>query len=140
MGEVVPIGGTPEKKPPTAGQALFAAIVDEFEAVGVRLPRAVVAVAAKKGSEALADGVSPEVVLAGCVAAIRQGKQRYTTEIISDIAVSNMGMYQTPQQHRNELVRHSQRNDSTLQRMIGVMRGQRDAANVLKLTRGVSDD
>jgi hypothetical protein len=140
MGEVVAIdGGVPEKKPPTAGQALFAAIVDEFDRFGARLPRAVVAVAAKKGAEALADGVEPRIVLAGCIAAIQQGKQRFTTEIIADIAVADIGMYRTATQHRGELVQHSQSNDSTMQRMLGMMRSQRDAANVLKLTRGVQE-
>ena len=136
MGEVVPIGGTPEKKPPTAGQALFAAIVDEFDQVGVKLPRAVVAVAAKKGAEALADGVDPRIVLAGCVAAIRQGKQRFTTEIIADVAVASAGMYQTATQHRGDLVRHSQANNPTTQNMLTMLRNQRDADKRPKIGRG----
>lgn len=139
MGEVVPIGGAPEKKAPTAGQALFAAIVDEFDVVGVTLPRAVVAVAAKHGTQALADGVEPGVVLAGCISAIRQGKQRYTADIINDLVLHKAGMYQNREDYRRSLAQYKQDTNPVLQNMLGMMRQQRDADKRPKLTRGTSE-
>ena len=105
MGEVVPIGGSVESSETNValGQALFAAIVDELAATGVTVPRRLIATAAKQGREALDDGVAPDVVLAGCLAALRSGKPQYTTHLIGDLAFAKAGQYLTPADYRKRL-------------------------------------
>jgi len=136
MGEVVPISGTPERKPPTAGQALFTAIVDTLDAEGVRLPRTLIATAAKQGAAALEDGIDPETVLAGCLLALRQGKCRYTTHIIGDVVLARSGLYVTTHEARSIIVNERQRNNAPLQKLLDVWRQEREADRRPKLERG----
>jgi len=136
MGEVVPISGTPERKPPTAGQALFTAIVDTLNGDGIRLPRSIIAIAAKQGAEALEDGIEPDVVLSGCLLALQQGKSRYTAHIIADIALHKAGAFKNREDYRRALAQYKQDNDPVMQQMLNIMREQRDAAKRPQLGRG----
>jgi len=113
MGEVVAFdGGTPDRPNATIGQALFTAIVDELRAAGLpALPPRLIATAAKQGRVAIEAGVEPEVVLVGCIMAIRQGKSRYTTDIIGDVALMRAGLLLTPQEYRHHLQIESRKNN-----------------------------
>jgi hypothetical protein len=115
MGEVVPIGGTPEKPNATVGQALFAAIMDELQEQGIEaIPRSLVATAAKHGTAALNDGVQPEIVLAGCLTALAQGKPQYTTHIIGDICFAKAGALMTPTEYRQLLSLENRKNNAAV--------------------------
>jgi len=126
VGEVVPIGvalplfenDTPARRNTAPGQALWAAVV---AALPVPLPRSVIAVAVKHGSAALYDGVDPAVVLAGCLAALRQGKQRFASEIIADIALAVAGERMSSHQYRRELDNVQAKSNPVLQRISEVM-------------------
>ena len=124
VGEVVPIAlplfenDTPAQRNTAPGQALYAAIMDGLP---VALPRSVITVAVKHGSAALYDGVDPAVVLAGCLAAIRQGKQRYTSEIIADIALAVAGERMNTHQYRRELDNVQAASNPVLQRISEIM-------------------
>lgn len=110
MGEVVPVSQEhPERKGPTPGQALFAAIVDEFAAKGATLPRSAVAVAAKHGAAALDDGVEPDVVLAGCLAALRAGKGRFAQDFIAEMAVVKADLHLSDREYRAQIEAHKAR-------------------------------
>jgi hypothetical protein len=121
VGEVLPLfeDETPIRTNVTPGQALFVAIMHELNEV--TLPRSVIAVAVKHGSAALDDGVDPAVVLAGCMAAIHQGKQRYTSEIIADIALAVAGRRMNAHQYRRELDNVQAKSNPVLQRISEVM-------------------
>lgn len=113
MGDLVPIGEgrsaqptPPEGHPTLNGQTLFGAIVDEFAAAGVTLPRTTIAVAARHGASALKDGVEPEIVLAGCLVALRQGKGRYTQDYIAELAVVKAGQHLSTLEYQRQLERH----------------------------------
>lgn len=124
VGEVVPIAlplfenDTPARRNTAPAQALWAAIVDGLP---VALPRSVIAVAVKHGGAALYDGVDPAVVLAGCLAALRQGKQRYTSEIIADIALAVAGERMSSHQYRRELDNVQAKSNPVLQRISEIM-------------------
>lgn len=113
MGEVVRFdGGLPDKPNATVGQALFTAIVDELDAMGVGiLPRALIAIAASHGRRALDDGVQPEIVLAGCLAALRQGKPQFAAHIIGDLCLARAGALMTPAEYRHYLHLESRQNN-----------------------------
>ena len=93
MGDVVPIAGDSQVAIPrfTKGQELFAAIVEELQALGMMLPRRAIAVAVTHGKEALVDGVDPDCVLIGCLVALRQGKGRFATDYISEVVAVKSG-------------------------------------------------
>ena len=116
MGEVVRFdGGLPDKPNATVGQALFAAIIDELDAMGVGiLPRTLVATAAGHGRRALEDGVQPEIVLAGCLAALRQGKPQFASHIIGDLCLAKAGAVMTGAEYRHYLSLESRRNNDAV--------------------------
>lgn len=104
MGELIPLFDMPAApKEEAAGQVLFALVIEQLDAVDVTLPRSVVAVAVRHGVAALADGVEPEVVLAGCIVALRQNKARYCHEIIADIVLAKAGQRIERHEYENEL-------------------------------------
>jgi len=105
MGEVVPFSDHhPESIPqPTAGQALFAILVDQLAALGVTLPRPSIAIACKHGVSALGDGVAPEAVLGGCLEALRCGKHRYALDFIGEAALVQAGAYRSQRSYRQML-------------------------------------
>lgn len=135
MGEVVPIGGSLES-PASVGQALFAAIVDELAAGGVTVPRRLIATATKQGREALNDGVAPDIVLAGCLAALRSGKPQYTTHLIGDLAFAKAGQYLTPADYRKKMSETNLDSNPALLRITETI----DRINAEKLTRKGGDD
>ena len=111
MRDIVPItpGGDEDGRqvPSLApGQQLFAAIIDELQALGVVIPRSAIAVAAKHGKAALEDGVDPEAVLVGCVTALRQGKGRFATDYIAEVAVVKAGKHLSRRQYEQMLEAH----------------------------------
>lgn len=117
MGELVPINPDhPERKGPTPGQALFTAIVDDFAAKGATLPRASVATAARHGAAALADGVPPDVVLAGCLAALRAGKGRFAHDYIAEMAVVKADLHLSDREYRNTIEGYKNATDPAKQR------------------------
>jgi hypothetical protein len=93
MGEVVPSGkNLPEARNATLGQALFTAVIDHLAEQGVeQIPRSLIATSVKHGSQALKDGVDPEMVLIGCVLAIQKGTPQYTSHIIGDCVLTRAG-------------------------------------------------
>jgi hypothetical protein len=101
MGDLVPLfdAGDPKQPATTGGQDLFGKIVDTLNSIDVKLPRSLIAVAAKKGAAALDDGIAPDVVLAGCVTALRRGEARYTTEIIGDLALLQAGQHMSRKEY-----------------------------------------
>lgn len=99
MGEIVPIGG----KRLTPGQDLFAAIVDSLAADELALPRSTIAVAVKHGVAALRDGVDPQSVLAGCLAALLQNKGRYAADYITDMALLRAGKHMSREEYNERL-------------------------------------
>lgn len=116
MGEVVQFdGGLPEKPNATVGQALFAAIIDELEQMGVGIiPRSLISKAVKHGKDALEDGVQPEIVLAGCLTALRQGKPQFAAHIIGDICFAQAGAMMTPVEYRHYLSLESRKNNAAV--------------------------
>lgn len=115
MGEVVPIGASPEKPNATVGQALFSAVMDELTAQGVEaIPRTLVATSVRHGTAALNDGVQPEIVLAGCLTALAQGKPQFTAHIIGDICFAKAGMAMTPAEYRQLLALENRRNNEAV--------------------------
>ena len=119
MGEVVAFdGGLPDKPNATVGQALFAAVVDELRAVGIpALPPRLVATAVKQGKESLYAGVAPELVLAGCITALRAGKSRYTADIIGDLCLAKAGEKMSDSQYRQLLEIENNRNNEAQTRV-----------------------
>ncbi len=119
MGELVRFdGGLPHKPNATVGQALFAAIIDELQEMGVgMIPRALVATAAKHGRAAVDDGVQPEIVLAGCLTALAQGKPQFTAHIIGDICFARAGAAMTPKDYRIFLQLESRNNNDAVARV-----------------------
>lgn len=111
MGEVVPTGGHPDRPNATIGQALFTAIVDELEAAGIPASRGLVATAVRHGKSLLEDGFQPEIVLAGCVTAIRRGKPQWTAYITQDIALAQAGAFLTTQDYNRLLLMENRRNN-----------------------------
>jgi len=106
MGEVVAItGGVPEKPNATPGQTLFGAIVDYFTEgpAPTVLPRSVIAVAVRHGCQALEDGCDPDVVLAGCLQALREGKGRFALDYIAEMAVVKTGNHDTPKDRAHRI-------------------------------------
>ena len=134
MGEVVRIDGAVQTNA-TPGQALFAAVVDELAVAGVTLPRSVISTAVSHGKTALADGVEPEVVLLGCLAALRQGKGRYAHEIIADMALAKAGRQMTPQEYRHFLVLENRKNNPDT----AAVRNAMDSFNRKQITGGDHD-
>ncbi len=96
MGEVVRLQHT-------QGQNLFAAIFDQLTAAGATLPRTAIAVAAKHGNAALTDGVDPDVVLAGCIEALRCGKGRFAHDYIAEMAVVKAGLHTSAKEHEKKI-------------------------------------
>ncbi len=125
MGEVVPISDTAIRKT-TPGQALYAAIHDTFAADGVTLPPRAVATAAKQGRDALEAGVDPNLVLEGCVAALRQGKQRFTSEIISDVVLAVAGLRMTPREYGQKLDAYKNDHDPSVTAQRSLLERARD--------------
>lgn len=127
MGELVQFdGGLPEKPNATVGQALYAAIVDELAALGTALPPRLIATAAKQGKEALQGGVQAEIVLAGCITALCQGKARYTADIIGDLCLASVGAHMTPQEYRHFLSMKSRANNDAVSNVRAVAEGLRE--------------
>lgn len=116
MGEVVPINDTVTDRNTTPGQALFSAIVNDFADKGVTLPRGSIAVAAKHGAAALADGVPPDAVLAGCIAALRAGKGRFALDYIAEMAVVKANLHLSDREYRNLIEGHKSAVDPAKQR------------------------
>lgn len=112
MGEITPAeSGTVARPNATPGQALFTAIVDELTNLGVTVPRASIAVSAKHGAAALKDGVTPDVVLAGCLMALRQGKGRFTADYISEVAMVKAGQHLSPKEYAEQIERYKRESD-----------------------------
>lgn len=130
MGEVVQLdGGLPDKPNATVGQALFTAIVDELEAMGVGiLPRTLIATAAGHGRRALDDGIQPEIVLAGCLAALRQGKPQFASHIIGDICLAKAGAAMTPAEYRHHLSLENRQNNPAVSAVREAMEAQQRKA------------
>lgn len=106
MGEddLVPTNSeSPVKPSATVGQELFAKVMDELDALGVTIPRAAIAVAVKHGKQALEDGVDPECVVVGCLMALRQGKGRFATDYIAEVAVIKSGHHISPREWREKV-------------------------------------
>jgi hypothetical protein len=127
MGEVVAIdGGAPEKPNVAVGQALFAAVVDELEAMGVGIiPRSLIAKAVAHGKAALEDGVQPEIVLVGCLTALRQGKPQYAAHIIGDLCFAKAGALMTPSEYRHYLSLESRSNNDAVLSVREAMSGHK---------------
>lgn len=138
LGDVVPIGGgAPEKSNVSAGQALFAAIVDELAAQGVeQIPRRLISTAAKHGSEALKDGVEPEMVLIGCVMAIQKGTPQYASHIIGDCVLTKAGKKMSQTQYNDMLNMVSRSQNPAVQRFRQVTEEIRQREEQKKLERG----
>lgn len=111
MGEVVPIGGVPARTP---GQDLFGAVMDSLDASGIRLPRATIAVAVRHGAAALKDGVDPQAVLAGCLAALLQNKGRYAADFITDMALLKAGRHMSRDEYAAEIARQKRGSGQSL--------------------------
>lgn len=90
----------------TPGQQLFAAIVDELQALGMRLPRGAIAIAARHGKMALEDGVDPDCVLIGCIVALRQGKGRFAQDYIAEVVVVKAGKHLSRREYEQLLESH----------------------------------
>lgn len=116
MGEVVQFdGGLPDKPNATVGQALFAAVMDELAEQGIAaIPRSLVATSVRHGTAALNDGVQPEIVLAGCLTALAQGKPQFTAHIIGDICFAKAGALMTPAEYRQLLSLENRRNNQAV--------------------------
>lgn len=119
MGGVVQFdGGLPDKPNATVGQALFAAVVDELRDEGVpAFPPRLIATAVKQGKESLYAGVDPDLVLAGCITALCQGKSRYTADIIGDLCLARAGKVMSDSQYRQLLQIESNRNNESQTRI-----------------------
>lgn len=122
MGEVVQFdGGIPEKPNVAVGQALFAAIMDQLEAMGVgMIPRRLISIASSQGRDALDDGVDPEMVLVGCVMAIQKGTPQYTTHIIGDCVLTKAGAKLSNTQYNDALNSVSRAQQPAVQRFRAV--------------------
>lgn len=106
MGEVVPLHDDGHVPALTPGQQLFAAIVDELDALGMRMPRSAIAVAARHGRMALDDGVDPDCVLIGCIVALRQGKGRFTHDYIAEVVAVKSGNHLSRREYEQLLESH----------------------------------
>jgi hypothetical protein len=107
MGEVV-------RLQQTQGQHLFTAIYDELQNQGATLPRTAIAIAAKHGTEALTDGVPSDVVLAGCIEALKCGKGRFAHDYIAEMAVVKAGLHTSPKQHQQKIEAYKNDNDPSV--------------------------
>jgi hypothetical protein len=130
MGDVVPIDSSPpEKTNAAAGQALFAAIIDQFSADGLAIPRSQIAIAAKHGSAALKDGVDPKIVLAGCVTSIRRARPELASKIIMDISLAAAGQLMNIHEYNRELQRIGSESDPVQKRFGDAMRAITEGRN-----------
>ena len=82
------------------GQQLFAAIVDALE---VRLPPSLIAVAVRNGKPSLDAGVEPRIVLLGCLISVRRGHPELAARIIGDIVLAEAGQLVSGYEYRREL-------------------------------------
>lgn len=123
MGEVVSIGAQPpEKSNAAAGQVLFAAIIDQFSADGVKIPRVQIAIAVKHGAAALRDEIDPRIVLAGCVTSLRRGRPELASRIILDISLAAAGQLMNIHEYNRELKRISTESNPVQKRFADAMR------------------
>lgn len=130
MGEVVEFsGGLPDKPNATVGQALFTAIIDELSEQGIgAIPRSLVSTAVRHGKAALEDGVQPEIVLVGCLTALRQGKPHYTAHIIGDLCLAKAGALMTPAEYRHFLSLENRKNNDAVASVREAMLGHQRKA------------
>lgn len=92
MGDIVPLFDSDAvEKRVTPGQALYAAVVDELSADGLRMTSSIIARVVKTGKAALADGVEPEMVLTGCLLALKRGAPHLADSIINDVVLAKAG-------------------------------------------------
>lgn len=122
MGEEVDFNaGTPGRPNATPSQALFNAILESFKAEGMPIPRAQVAIAVRQGAPSLTDGVEPQIVLSGCVTALRRGKPELASKIILDISLAISGLAMNTHEYNRELARITSANDPVQQRFKAAM-------------------
>lgn len=125
MGDVVPIHGeelparlfeiapVPDIACEALGQQLFADMVNEMAAAGAVIPKSVIAVAARHGKAALEDGCEQDVVLAGCLLALKQGKGRYAQDYISEMALVKAGLHLSKREYEQQIARYKKETSPT---------------------------